>query len=433
MIVPPQPLSKIIPIIFSSFLLSLHQDVLAAAAKSAPFLQDKSVQGPQQQQLVVRTEIERNSRGCDSLLQSSTRKIEDMVSSIGHPTNGSSMNNSFPCHHHHLQMPSSVLHQKMRHQGREQHERFVIEPPCAGVSASYLTGAAAVNQHVTNTTLSSANCPNFNSSYANFTTPLNNFVNNNVPTATFPIMVNGVLVPYHFPDFVPDRADCNESAGPQEQMQGVQNILHQKGSTIRTTVEEGRVKSNIQRSAKKSESSVIIKKNVRQMVNTPPKANDTTSIPSSGKPRRPLNAYNFFFREEREAIIAEVGYALTAKRQKDCCNPNEQEVEVTKILQSPPSLPEALKIEVKRKMELKTQELLDSRKESDKQRKGVHRRIHGIGFRPLSKAIAERWKTLEPERKAYYKNLAKIDTDRYTSDMNEYASSVLNLSSDTKP
>ncbi len=141
------------------------------------------------------------------------------------------------------------------------------------------------------------------------------------------------------------------------------------------------------------------------------------------KPRRPLNAYNFFFSEEREVILTELQLALEQRRKeegrKEDYQPNQNEIE--EILQSPPVLPEAIQKELKVKIEFKTNQVLNTLRESQKSKKGPHRKTHGIGFRPLSKIIAERWKNIGNERKNHYRKLAKKDLDRYTNCMNEFS------------
>lgn len=166
-----------------------------------------------------------------------------------------------------------------------------------------------------------------------------------------------------------------------------------------------------------------------EAASTAPRPTDLDLL-TGEKPRRPLNAYNFFFSEEREVILAEIKFAL----ETSCGQEGEHEAatkkspgqeEVAKILNSPPVMPEALMKDLKEKVESKTELLLNTRKEIERAKKIPHRKIHGIGFRPLSKAIAARWKKLGLERKEYYRNLAKIDLERYTSNMNEYAERVV--------
>jgi hypothetical protein len=89
------------------------------------------------------------------------------------------------------------------------------------------------------------------------------------------------------------------------------------------------------------------------------------------KPKRPLSAYNIFFKEER-------------------CN------------------------------------ILDVIPESDSKdpKEGARKRKklpHGkIGFESLAKTIGQRWKDLEPERLEYYKKKAETEMARYKKEMEEY-------------
>ncbi len=149
---------------------------------------------------------------------------------------------------------------------------------------------------------------------------------------------------------------------------------------------------------------------------------------SKEKPRRPLNAYNFYFSEEREVIMEEVKFAMSEGGTKpwdgEKNSPLNSE-QVENILEKPPILPPAHLNDLRSKINQKTLLVLNTRKESEKNKKVPHRKTHGIGFRPLSMAIAKRWKTLAADRKKHYKNLAKMDLDRYTTDMNEFAAKML--------
>ena len=59
--------------------------------------------------------------------------------------------------------------------------------------------------------------------------------------------------------------------------------------------------------------------------------------------------------------------------------------------------------------------MLDVHMEADRVKK-PHRRTHGkIGFKILGKLIGMRWRSIDPERKKYFEDLAKKDIERYNA------------------
>lgn len=90
------------------------------------------------------------------------------------------------------------------------------------------------------------------------------------------------------------------------------------------------------------------------------------------KPKRPLSAYNFFFKEGRQKILSEIpeedgkiSYSVSGKKQR-------------------------------------------------KRKKNPHGKI---GFENLAKVIGQRWQYLSPEQVAFYKDQAKNDMLRYREQM----------------
>mmetsp|Transcript_12558 Transcript_12558/g.19125 ORF Transcript_12558/g.19125 Transcript_12558/m.19125 type:complete len:257 (+) Transcript_12558:348-1118(+) len=101
------------------------------------------------------------------------------------------------------------------------------------------------------------------------------------------------------------------------------------------------------------------------------------------KPKRPLSAYNFFFKEERGKILK----VLDAEEGDDVNNDTE----------SPDYLTEEM---IKR-----------LKKDGGK-----------VSFEEMGKLIGNRWKSIDPDRLQRYTDLAGQDTERYKKEMQTYNS-----------
>eukprot|EP00531_Pseudo-nitzschia_arenysensis_P018965 CAMPEP_0116135026 /NCGR_PEP_ID=MMETSP0329-20121206/10972_1 /TAXON_ID=697910 /ORGANISM="Pseudo-nitzschia arenysensis, Strain B593" /LENGTH=323 /DNA_ID=CAMNT_0003629801 /DNA_START=243 /DNA_END=1214 /DNA_ORIENTATION=+ len=99
------------------------------------------------------------------------------------------------------------------------------------------------------------------------------------------------------------------------------------------------------------------------------------------KPKRPLSAYNFFFKEEREKIIKVV-------------------------LAEDPS---AVKQDPDDDGFLDAETIARLKKEGGK-----------VSFEEMGKIIGQRWKNIDPDRLSKYAELAAEDTERYKTEMQAY-------------
>jgi hypothetical protein len=115
-------------------------------------------------------------------------------------------------------------------------------------------------------------------------------------------------------------------------------------------------------------------------------------------PVRALSAYNFFFRDERERII-------NCQDDVDPLEPNS-----LKSNRNPASLNEA-----------KKKQLLAGHWYRDRSVKRRHRKTHGkIAFTALSKVISQAWRDLPDSEKAFYREVAAEDLERYQRELEQY-------------
>jgi len=97
------------------------------------------------------------------------------------------------------------------------------------------------------------------------------------------------------------------------------------------------------------------------------------------KPKRPLSAYNYFFKEDRARLVAIV----------------QNEDNATELREKNPDI---------------TDEVVSKLLKNDGK----------ISFAEMGKIIGKRWKDITKEKKERYNNLASHDADRYKAEMHKY-------------
>jgi len=162
---------------------------------------------------------------------------------------------------------------------------------------------------------------------------------------------------------------------------------------------------------------------------------------ADNEPRRPLSAYNFFFSEEKEIVIAllpDIGKntgtaATTSAASIELSTSSETKEDDGDAKKDPGTSVKDMTVEeiqdflveskeklspdslatIRQKIEDKTESTLQAHLEGDKEKKS-HKKSHGkISFQKLASIIGKRWRSLSDTGRKRYYDLAKQDQERF--------------------
>lgn len=146
-------------------------------------------------------------------------------------------------------------------------------------------------------------------------------------------------------------------------------------------------------------------------------------------PRRPLSAYNLFFRDAREEILNNIPSPVGNKK-KEVEEKQEENNEGVEEGEKKPVDEEGKMKENKGKTEeIRTKETVCKSTKRKRGRPRIYfgpnrrdlRKPHGkIGFESLAKIIGQRWNSTPEEVRRHYQLLAEKDLERYKGEMSTY-------------
>ena len=114
-------------------------------------------------------------------------------------------------------------------------------------------------------------------------------------------------------------------------------------------------------------------------------------------PRRPLSAYNLFFRDQRLALIQE----QEQQEHKDDKDNEDTKLPPQEDTKLPPST-----------------QSNDKDKSTTSQQQQQH--PAKVGFAEMAKTISLRWKEIDPSMLAKYQEMARLEQIRYNAEMDAY-------------
>jgi len=138
---------------------------------------------------------------------------------------------------------------------------------------------------------------------------------------------------------------------------------------------------------------------------------------AKGKPKRPLSAYNLFFKDEREKILNSIPDQKKKEEEEENGSAEDTKVDTAE-----------------KPKEEGEEEAKDPQEKVKDQKPKTGKKIpHGkIGFESLAKLIGKRWQELDSAEVEKYKKLADNDVKRYKAEMEVFLTKEANGGDDIK-